>query len=464
MWGWKTFLDPGGKLAWYIASPSSKGEVLRVRKDSFTVRNDNKIVTVAVKDGKTISSFSSTAFANAPYISKILADKILLRGKKTISLIDWQGKELWSRQFTWPLGQVACDDNYGLVMTVQTIPPDPKKGHRTRWGYVLPPPTYKYYLYAIKMSDGSNIWQRPLGGTPIGPAIVAHGKYILQKDQFKEQQLRTSFFFYDLVKNIGIGTINAKSQTHLYLYRNQLILKGKHECRAIDEQGKTLWKCQVEGSLINKPEKCDDLAFFSTGIMLSAVDFKNGKLLWQQPCDALYMKYTAGKVFFPTQIVDQAYMKLHKDDKPIKISKRYKEIANDPTIKRILNGPRKSKPAVKKCTVITCLDAKTGKKLWVSGKVIGRLLAAFNRVVIFRDSAHSGLLGAISNSAGQSVVEQLDLNSGKKLFSRSDYIGVAEGSAFIAGNKLIGAEYYRTGSLHENSKRKHDGFAAFNLK
>jgi hypothetical protein len=146
-----------------------------------------------------------------------------------------------------------------------------------------------------------------------------------------------------------------------------------------------------------------------------------------------------------------------------KLPKAYEDLQKDnPILKQFTESEARK---YKFETIITCVNAWTGEKLWVCGNVYGNLILGNNRAVLIRDTAKTGLLGMVSNK-GDTVVEQLDLSDGDRMFLRSDPIGI-KSPIIVAGDKLIGMISDRGATPGMASLKSRNvtylGIAAFNL-
>ena len=95
---------------------------------------------------------------------------------------------------------------------------------------------------------------------------------------------------------------------------------------------------------------------------MTTVDFEKGKILWSEKApedSSLSFKYAGGRLYFrgTKKIPIET-----GDAKKRKLPKAYQEVAKDsPMIQQMLN---QEKPKFKYETIITSMDAGTGKKLW----------------------------------------------------------------------------------------------------
>ena len=459
MWVWRQFLDPGGKVAWNWERPIASLNYLSVKPDRLVILLDGSIITLDPQTGKIISSFNNQALTDCPTLQKKMTDKILVSGEKKLALVDLNAKTLWETSFKDPILKVIAGTETALVITQRWV--KSTKIINTRYGRKLAPPTAVTYRYALDFKQRKKLWS--LKTNPkvyLNAVAVEQQSYVSVVTTFVNEKSTTMLQVNALSSNKKIWGITLPGPLTLgpLIYKGNIIFRINDSLNAISIAGKKIWNAEISGySLDRNFAENDGLAFFGNDTMLTVFNMDEGKILWSKPCDVNRIAYIAGRIFIRATEEDKEYK---QTDTKIKLPPAYEKLKNEePAIKTMFANKNKK---VKYDDFIICLDAHTGKQLWKSGKVRGRLIVGFARAVMFRDTAGTSIFSAISNSDGKSVIGQLDLKTGEWLFDRNDNIGIA-GSLIIAGNKLIGLVYDRNAG-HPTKNMKHSGLAAFNLK
>jgi outer membrane protein assembly factor BamB len=457
MWIWRMFLDPGGKVAWVWNKPDASIQLIKTTPKRLVTLTNSDIITLDSQTGKVISSFRNNIFASM-HLNKIMDDKLILSGGKTVALVDFSAKEKWQTSFKDPIANVAIGSEVALVTTRHWV--ESKKTYRTRAGRFLCPPTAVTHLSAVELEQGKVLWHILKPKNDFSIVAIGDKNYISLGAITVKKKSKTVLKVNDLRTRKELGQIKLSAYPTMgpLLYNGNIIFRIKENLYAIDMTGKTIWSAKVEGYCSDYNFKAnDDLAFFATASGLTVFDMKQGKVLWNKSLDAKRIAYISGKLLMKVYEVDEAYSKRHKNDKAPKLPPAYEQLKKgDPVITAMLGGNRGKE--VRYNRFIVCLDARTGKRLWKSAKIRGQLLVGAGRVVIFRDAIIAAQLSAISSKRlGKSIVEQLSLETGEQLFKRQDDIGVT--APKIIGNKLVGYLYDRN---YDNTKSI--GLAGFNLK
>ncbi len=460
IWAWYQFLDPGGKVAWQWKHPVASINYLSIKPDRLVLLADEDIITLDTQTGKVISSFNSKTLSECPYLQKKIEDKILVSGEKEIALVGLNAKTLWKSSFDDPIIEIVVGTEMALVTTRRWVKSN--KMRRTRYGRVMLPPTPVTNRYALDIKQGKKLSGKKVDSKGyLNIVAVKQQNYISIATTYLNNQSKTVLQLNRVRDNKNLWRIPLPGPLTMgpLIYKDNVIFRINDSLNAVSIAGKKIWKAEVQGRSLNRNfEQNDGLAFFSSTTMLTVFDMNAGKILWSKPRSVERISYIAGKLFIRVSEEDKEY---GKTDMKVKLPPAYEKLKKEePVIKAMFENKNKR---VKYDDFIICLDARSGKRLWKSDKILGQLIVGFDRAVIFRDTAGTSIFSAVStNSDGKSVIGQLDLQTGKWLFDRNDDIGIA-GKLIIAGDKCIGLIYDRNAG-QSTKNMQYPGLAAFNLK
>jgi PQQ-like domain len=464
-WIWVEFLDPGGKLAWKWEKSFSVGNFnfLSYDKDKINFIAGDHFRSIDTQTGKVLTDRTEKKLEDCSQLMNHSGNKYIFRAKECIQVLDGEGNIAWRKEFKHPVYIASASEHAVIVQTSLYIKAKSRKEK----------PKIIRHMYALDAKDGKELWTLKLDKSSYYSAItvgkdyyayVSGGyRYGVPKDQQPKIYLRI-FKIKDNKFHFRIPLKDSFAQP--MIIDGNIIFKNKDKLYAVNiAKSKQLWKLPVKGHNWGRNlKKHDGMIFFTSGGTLTTVDLKQGKVLWTQkaPADSTTrFSYGNGKLyFFGTKKIKLP----QKDVKQRKLPKAYEDLKKDnPLLQEFTDGEARK---YKYETIITCVDAATGKELWVCGEVFGRLVLGNKKAVLLRDTARSGMLGVISTK-GETVVEQLDPADGDRLFMRTDSIGV-KGPFIIAGDKLVGmindrgATFGRTALM--SRKVNYLGMAAFNLK
>ena len=468
-WIYIEFLDPGGKLAWKWEKSLSVSNLCYLKYDDkvFNFIAGDKLRTLDTQTGKLITEKVDKRYEECLRLIKKTDDRYIFQSEQCIQVLDGKGDIVWRKEFKDPLSIVQCSDNAIILQTTLYI-----KAQKYR-----DPPTIVRNMYALNAKDGKEYWSRKLekdeyySSITVGKEYYAYisggGYYLAAKKEKPEVSLRVHTIKDNKAKwKIKLNDAYAINPTIL---NGKIFFKMNDKLRVLSiSEAKELWSLPVKGfgtGWGSEFELHDGLLFFTSQDTLTTVDFEQGKILWAEkaPADSsLSFTYAGGRLYFrgtkkiPIETGEATKRKLPK---------AYEEVAKDsPMIQQMLN---RDPPKFKYETIITSIDARTGKKLWVTGKIFGQLIAEGQQVVMVRDTAQTTMFSAINSRHGDTVVEQFNYETGKRLFQRSDPIAVT-GPYVIIGDKLVCMIFERGATMSRSNmmsgKVNYLGVAAFNLK
>lgn len=470
LWVWRQFLDPGGKVAWRWNKPVSLSHFnfLSMKPKRITFLSAESIVTLDSQTGKTISSFSNKGLERCPILQKKLPDKIIVSGEHGVAAVDFKGELLWETTYKNSVIAVSAGSKAALVTTRRWEAS--KEIIQTRQGRMSKPPIAITYRGALDLTQGKKLWRvKQAKKNYVNVAAVGYKNFISTTTTYTANGRVTILKVNDFQTGKTLWHTRLPSRLTMgpLIYQGNIIFKFGNSLNAVSMSGKKLWKAEVEGYCSSHDfADSNGLACFRNENILTVFDMNKGKILWSKPLEGGQVSYVDGKLLMVISEADKDY---GKHEIKVKLPPAYEKLKKgDPTMTALLGGGKTVK-RVKYDRFIICLDALTGKRLWKSAKVIGQLIVGYGRATIFRDSATTTMFSVINSKHGKSVIEQLDLTTGKWLFQRNDDIGIA-GPLVIAGDKLIGMIYDRNAGRptinykNPQASMKYSGIAAFNLK
>ncbi len=475
---WRVLLFPYGKICWNW-EPGGAGEeprILGAGKEHVVLSAGKRLVLLRAKDGTPAGTVELEAPIDSRADVRERADGYLVRGAGTCMRIV-PGKGVIFRYAPKnSIDEWITDPSLSRAFAV--LAPDPsawtaaaRKAAAAGAGPEAAAQRPKSALVGIDLGTGRELWRKTLkvGFGVAGMAASEDRLYAVYTMVDEKYEITHLLCAQDPVngKRLWSAELPTRPEWGPGSCGGVLLIELAGELRAFDAEGNELWALDLGGEV--DPMLSDGILFLRGAQRTIRIDVATGKPLWESPCTFHTYQglFVAGERLVAMATVPVAPSpKAEKKQLPPGFD-QMDGIMKDLGIDASVLKKAKTMPAM------LCLDLKSGEERWRVPKIRGRICTDGDRLVVLADTTMTSLIQAVAGGKGVLLVQQFDIETGERLFSRK--ADIAAEYPVIAGKRLICQAYERreqvgamqmaTGARSQDySPPKSLGIVAFRLK
>ena len=469
---WKFFLDPAGKVCWRWEQSIDRAKlaILGSDADRVWVRAGDRLVALALKNGKELSSLQVEALDQGFDRIETVDGGVLLLGAEKITRLNYDGTVVCSFELLGRSAELA-------------LSPD---GSRA-FAFLLPPTVFRLdqpdaqqtkRLACFSLTDGTEIWQETRLAKSDVARMTADADRLFVLFSRMTEQYRLSYilcvFDADSGGRIWSVALPEAPGWGPEVWSDTVLFQVEDEIFAYPAAGadEPLWSVSVPESFGSAVVK-EGLLFCRMSGGTECFDAQTGASLWKTDmriggADAIILG--ANRVFLSGHALVETGEAEGAEDGGVKLPPAYEELDG---VAKELGVDMASLKQKRTTPTLLCIERRTGKELWRTRNVVGWLRGDGERLVLTMDTSETSMLDMIGGGKGLTIIRQYDTGDGAMLYSRQSELGFT--APHLAGDRLIGVAHERVdqpglmsgfdlGTAAEAPKIKGLGIVAFQVK
>ncbi len=469
---WSLFLAPYGKLAWSWNGSVSPEDFIKLGSapGSLFFISQGSVVHFDAAKGRPFSVQSQKELAGLNERLGDAGDLTVLRGERSLGVLDSKGALLWRKDLPGELHFGSCsEDVLALLVWMHGKGKDKAKDEdgEEESGRI----SYSRSLMVLNPADGSVLFERKLPPEEsLSKLAAGPGVFAAFEERYSKDKAEFSIKVFDAKTGASKWQVKPKSLGSWgpEFLGSALAFSTEDSLNAVKADGSgKLWSLPLKryGLMSESVKVVWPYLVASQEGSLSCVDLESQKVLWSED-PGFYVhdfEIDSGRVYLQGSKTNDAAIEV----KDVKLPDTMEGLKDEGLSKEGLAALAKN---VKRSeSALAAFDLKTGKLLWQRGKAVGRLVCGDGRLVLATDTAKDTMISMIGGTnKGDACVFQIDPASGADIVNGRNPIGLT-GPYSICGNMLVGIVYDRDtgGPTLGMGKRQQESFlglAAFRLK